>query len=102
MCFNMDLLVINMKYILFVILIQYYASSISICISILIKEQSLIPLLSTLVTFSPIFIIYNFLDLEKSFEIYNIVLMIAIIIINLMITYIGSILIKRNNFITSI
>lgn len=103
--FKEDLLTLNLGYFIFIYVISYLGSGLTFLISLLIREQSIIPMTSSFALILIIGPIFWFLDINKISCISNInLLLISLLIIalNFVITQISSYILKNSKYIISI
>lgn len=103
--FKEDLLTLNLGYFIFIYVISYLGSGLTFLISLLIREQSIIPMTSSLALILIIGPIFWLLDINKISCISNINLLLIsllIVVLNFVITQISSYILKNSKYIISI
>ncbi len=103
--FKEDLLILNPGYLIFLTAISYLGSVITFLISLIIREQSVIPMTSLFALTIVIGSIYWLLNLYRIyvFESINLLFIsIIIIVLDIILSQVGAYLLKKSKFIISI
>lgn len=103
--FKEDLLGLNIHYIVFLFMISYFASIITFLVSVIIRELSVIPIISSILVIITIFGMYKFLtfyNINIFFSNSLFIINILIVIINIVMTVVNSYLLTKSKYIMSI
>lgn len=103
--FKEDLLTLNLGYFIFIYVITYLGSGLTFLISLLIREQSIIPITSSLaliLIIGPIFWLLDIYNISGNSNINLLLISLLIVALNFVITKISSYVLKNSKYIVSI
>jgi ABC-type Na+ efflux pump permease subunit len=103
--FKEDLLTLNLGYFIFIYVISYLCSGLTFLISLLIREQSIIPMTSSLaliLIIGPIFWLFDINKIPLFSNINLLFISTIILVLNFLISLICSYVLKNSKFIVSI